>query len=437
MSVTIEGYEDWAPEAKARLRWLLQARPNQLTPPGDWLVWTIVTGRGWGKTRTGAEDVAEFGRSHPRSRIAVVAPTFSDGRDVCIEGESGLLNVVPPEFIKAYNRSMGEVVLMNGSQYQVYTAEKPNRLRGPQHHRAWCDEFAAWKYLQETWDMLMFGLRLGEHPQVVITTTPRPRPLLREIMSRSSTMVTTGTTYDNIDNLARVTVDELQRVYADTALGRQELEGVLLEDVEGALWSRETLEASRIQDDDLPALSRVIVAVDPAVTSGRNAAETGIVVVGKTRDCPLCNGGEHAFVLEDRSGRSSPDAWGRKVVAAYKEFACDRIIGETNNGGELVAHVLRTVDPTVPFKSVHASRGKRARAEPIAALYEQGKVHHVGFFDDLEQQMCTWDPEITDVSPDRVDALVWGLTELMITNAGVGVRVPVGGARQSSYWKKV
>lgn len=436
-AVDLGDWEEWEPAAKARLKWLLEARPEQLTPEGEWLIWAVVTGRGWGKTRSGGEDVFDYGRENPGTRIAVVAPTFTDGRDVCMEGESGLLSVVPAEFIESYHRSMGQLTLKNKTQYQVFSAEKPNRLRGPQHHRAWCDELAAWKYLQETWDMLMFGLRLGERPQVVITTTPRPRPLLINLMTRPTTHVTTGTTYDNIANLARSTVDELQRVYAGTRLGKQELEGILLESVEGALWQRDVIEENRADDTPLNA-GRTVVAIDPAVTVTEYSDETGIVVAMKTKGgCRKCGTAEdHAFVLDDRSIKASPDMWCRRAVVAYRDYTADRIVAETNNGGDMVEVVLRTIDKTLPFKKLHASKGKRTRAEPVAALYEQGRVHHVGYFDTLEDQMCTWDPETTTDSPDRLDALVWAITELMIGGVNVSMSIAPGGSRSPSYWKQ-
>lgn len=465
-ALTDDEVAEWQPAERARLRWLLEARVKQLTPSptagprGDnlpparaddlWLYWLILTGRGWGKTRTGAEDAFDFGRRYGGIRQALVAPTFTDARDTCVEGDSGLLTVCPPECLRDWNRSLGEFTLWNGSYYKLFSAEKPARLRGPQHHRAWCDELAAWQYLQDTWDMLMFGLRLrvkmpdgrldpdAPPPQVVITTTPKPRPLIRRLRGDHRTVVTTGSTYENAANLAPEAVDELRRRYANTRLGAQELEGLILEEQEGALWSREVLEASRVRPEDVPEgrIGRTVVAMDPSVTSGEDAAEAGCVVAALTRGgCPICGTREdHGLVLDDRSKQTSPDRWARIAVQAYRDWGADRIIAEVNNGGEMIGLLLRTVDPTVSYKSVNATRGKRTRAEPVSALYEQKRVHHVGFFDELELQMCTWVPD-EGASPDRMDACVWGLTELMLGSGFVPLNLGPSGGTQASYWR--
>lgn len=388
----------------SRLYWEEVARPNQIPPDSEWLIWLILSGRGWGKTRTGAEWLANEAIKNPRTRWAIVARTFADARDTCAEGESGIVNVLQRyQVIRNWNRSMGEIVLTNGSKIKLFSAEEPDRLRGPQHHGAWCDELAAWED-PDAWDQLMFGLRLGNRPRTVVTTTPRPVALLKSLINRDTTYITRGNTFENAKNLAATALLELQARYAGTRLGRQELEGELLEDVEGALWSRSWIENTRIKTEQLPSLYRIVVAIDPAVTSGEDSDETGIVIAGATND-------GHFYVLEDATMKGTPDSWGKRAVQAYKDWKADRIVAEVNNGGDMVVMVLQQVDKFVPVTKVHATRGKRMRAEPISALYEQGRVHHVGSFTKLEDQMVSWTPESND-SPDRLDALVWSLTEL-------------------------
>lgn len=387
---------------RERELWSASARQEQRTPPGDWNVWLILAGRGWGKTRTGAEDLADYARRNPGTRLAVVAPTIADARDTCVEGESGLLAVIGRDNVETWNRSFGELRLTNGTRIKTFSADEPDRLRGPQHHRAWCDEVAAWRY-PEAWDQLMFGLRLGERPQVVATTTPKPVRLIRSLVEREDVHVTRGSTFDNSANLSPAALAQLEARYVGTTLGRQELYGELLEQIPGALWTREMVERSRV--DRAPELSRIVVAVDPAVTSGDEADETGIVVAGVA--------GDHLYVLDDASGRMPPEAWARRIVELRNEWGADRVVAEVNQGGDLVASVLRAVDRNVPLKLVRASRGKRTRAEPVSALYEQGRVHHVGGFDTLEDQLCTWTTDAKE-SPDRLDALVWAVTELAL-----------------------
>jgi phage terminase large subunit-like protein len=391
-------------------RWEDLARPAQIAPHAahplpdmrrdDWLVWYIRAGRGWGKTLTGAHLTRL--KAETCQYIAIVAPTFADGRDTCVEGESGLKRIVPG---LRWNRSMGEMTFPSGARGKLYSAEEPDRLRGPNHYFAWCDEFAAWRYQQPTWDMLMFTLRKGAS-QVVITTTPRPSKLAREIQARPSTVVTWGATYDNLPNLSAAYITSIVEPYKGTALGRQELEAQDIDDVPGALWTRAQIEATRITA--LPALTRIVVAIDPAV-SASDGDETGVVAAGVGADGV-------GYVLDDKSLRASPATWAREAVALFHKLRADRIIAEANNGGEMVAHTLRTIDPDLPITLVHANRGKRLRAEPVAALYEQGRVRHVGTFPQLEDQMCTWLPGVA--SPDRLDALVWALGELMLNAPG-------------------
>ena len=387
----------------ARAKWQARARPNQITPDGDWLTWVILAGRGWGKTRTGAEDAAWSGMANPGWRIAVVAPTAADARDTCIEGDSGLLNVLPREAVQTWNRSLGELILINGTRYKAFSADEPERLRGPQHHRAWADELAAWRY-PEAWDQLMFGLRLGEHPQAVVTTTPKPTPLVKALVAAKTSHVTRGSTFDNAANLAPSALQMLKEKYEGTRLGRQELEAEILGDLPGALWSLSTLDAYRLRE--APQMGRIVVAVDPAVTATEASDEHGIIVAGLSD--------QRGIVLEDASLSGSPAEWARRAVSLYRSWGADAIVIEVNQGGDMVAHTIRTIDSNVKIKEVRASRGKHVRAEPIAALYEQGRVAHVGAFPELEAQMTqmTTNGFEGEGSPDRVDALVWAMTEL-------------------------
>jgi phage terminase large subunit-like protein len=386
--------------AAAAWAWELVARREQIAPRGDWSIWLVKAGRGWGKTRVGAEWVRSMAK--PGARIALVGPTAADVRDVMIEGESGLLSVCEPWNRPAYEPSKRRVTWANGAMATAYSAEEPDRLRGPQHTHAWTDEVAAWPR-PEAWDMLMMGLRLGEHPQVVATTTPRNVPIMRAIQSSPGLIVTRGRTLDNAGNLAPSFLTGLMARYEGTRLGRQELEGEDLDDNPDALWQREGLDHRRVRE--APGLARVVVAIDPAATSKDSSDETGIVVAALGTD-------GRGYVLADRSGRFKPDAWARRAVEAYHEFSADRIVAEGNQGGEMVEHVLGTVEKGLPIRIVHATRGKVTRAEPIAALYEQGRVSHVGSLPQLEDQLCTWTPGAG--SPDRLDALVWALTELML-----------------------
>ncbi|HZT90222.1 MAG TPA: terminase family protein [Stellaceae bacterium] len=392
--------------------WRFWARASQLAPEGDWRIWLLLAGRGFGKTRTGAEFVrAEVGAGRA-VRVALVAPTAADARDVIVEGESGILAIAPPWDRPLYEPSKRRITWQSGAIATTYSADEPERLRGPQHDLAWCDELAAWRY-PEAWDMLMMGLRLGQDPRAVVTTTPRPTKLIRALVADPTVVVIRGSTDENRANLAPAFLSQIVRRYAGTRLGRQELEAEILEDVPGALWSHGVIDAARVAA--APELTRVVVAIDPAVSSGEDADETGIVVAGK-------DGSGAAYVLADASGRYSPPEWAKTAIAAYRAHGADRIVGEVNNGGEMVEATLRMIDPNVAFAAVRASRGKVARAEPVAALYEQGRVHHVGAMPALEDQMCAFssdfDPAEAGFSPDRVDALVWALTELLVEPKG-------------------
>ena len=387
---------------RLRYDWRRWARPNQLPPPGDWTKWLVLAGRGFGKTRSGAEYVRSMIEAGRAGRVALVAPIASDARDVMVEGPAGIMAVSPPWFEPTYEPSKRRLTWPNGALAFTYSADEPKRLRGPEHDLSWADELAAWNY-PETWDMLMMGLRAGRNPRAVITTTPRPIRIIRELLEDSHTVVTRGSTYENLGNLAPTFRDTILSKYEGTRLGRQELYAEVLDDVPGALWTRAMLESAR--GHQLGDLHRVVVAIDPAVTSGDDADETGIIVAAKAADGLY-------DVLADRSCRMSPDGWATRAITALDEFKADRIVAEVNNGGDLVEATIRTVRRNAPYRKVHASRGKRVRAEPIAALYEQSRVRHHGNLEHLEAQMLTFLPEGSDASPDRVDALVWALTEL-------------------------
>jgi phage terminase large subunit-like protein len=395
--------------------WSEWARPSQVPPPGDWRIWLLLAGRGFGKTRAGAEYVRARVREGAR-RIALVGPTAEDARDIMVEGESGILAISPPDEGPRYVSSKRRIVWPNGAIAALYSADEPRRLRGPQHDAAWCDELAAWRY-PEAWDMLMFGLRAGTDPRCVVTTTPRPIKLLRELLADPKVAVTRGTTYENRKYLAPAFFSQIVRKYEGTRLGRQELDAEILEDLPGALWNRGMIEACRTSRPPSD-LVRVVVAIDPAARWSETANETGIVVAGKDAD-------GIGWVLADLSGRYQPIDWAQAAVTAYRTHRADRIVAEINNGGDMVEATLRMVDPNVAFGAVHASRGKAARAEPVATLYEQGKVRHLGAFPILEDQMCAFMHDLggwqstgldggASTSPDRVDALVWALSDLLV-----------------------
>lgn len=380
--------------------WEFWARPEQQYPGGNWTFWVLMGGRGAGKTRVGAETVRKWSRDH--ARIALVAQTKGDGRDVMIEGESGILSVHPNDERPVYEPTKRRLTWPNGCVATLYSGDEPDQLRGPQHHAAWVDELSKLKYPQAAWDNLMLGLRLGAHPRAVVTMTPRPIPIVKELVADKRTHLTRETTFENLDNLAPTFREEVLIRYEGTRLGRQELLAEILTEVEGALWTHELIEAHRVTDH--PDLHRIVVGVDPP--GSVEGAEAGIVSAGAVRKGDRL----HFYVLDDRSLRASPDGWGREAVASYRSRKADRILGERNYGGDMVESTIRNVDPDVSYRDVHASRGKQIRAEPIAALYEQGRVHHVGTFAALEDELTSWVPG--GQSPNRLDALVWALTEL-------------------------
>jgi phage terminase large subunit-like protein len=401
--------------------WQLWARDDQLPPPLSqagvpWTTWLILGGRGAGKTRAGAEWVRGLAlgkppfADRPVDRIALIGETLGDARAVMVDGPSGLLAIHPSGERPAYNVSRRELTWPNGAVAQLFSADDPDSLRGPQFGAAWADELAKWRYAETAWDMLQFCLRLGDRPRQAVTTTPRPVPLLRRLIADPATAVSRARTEANIANLAPSFLSAVVARYQGTRLGRQELDGELIEDRPDALWQRAALEAARVTA--APALARIVVAVDPPVTSGGAADACGIVAAGRAED-------GRAFVLADATTQGhAPLDWARAAVRLYDSLAADCIVAEVNQGGELVAQLLRQVSPNVPVRMVRAMRGKYLRAEPVAALYERGLVAHAGVWPGLEDQMCDFGQGgLSDgASPDRVDALVWALTELMLTD---------------------
>lgn len=383
------------------------------------MTWVILAGRGFGKTRAGAEWVRSMVCGDTplgpgkHKRVALIAETAADCRDVLVEGDSGLMGIHPKDFRPVYEPSKRRVTWPNGAVATLFNATEPDQLRGPQHDLAWCDELAKWRYAQETWDMLQFGLRLGDNPRQLITTTPRPIVLLREIMKDAKTVVTRGSTYDNSANLASAFLDQIKRKYEGTRLGRQEIGAEMLDDVPGSLWTRDMLDRNRkAKTDKLPDMQRIVVAIDPAGKSQETAisegtAETGIVVAGLGVD-------GKGYVLDDLTCSLSPNGWARRALSGYDLYSADAIVVETNQGGDMVKETIRSVR-NVPVIEVTASRGKVTRAEPVAALYEQNRVCHVGSFPEMEDQMVLFTPlgVAGDTTGDRVDALVWALSQLM------------------------
>lgn len=387
------------------------ARPNQVPPGGDWRYWLLLAGRGFGKTRVGAETVREWSEIYPR--IHLVGPTAADVRDVMIQGDSGLMNCFPREHRPLYEPSKRLVTFASGAVAYAFSADEPERLRGPQCASFWADEVAAWRF-PEAWDNLLFGFRLGNNPRGVITTTPKPTKLIKDMVTDPHTVITRGSSYDNRANLAPAFFDAIIRKYEGTRLGRQELLAEILEDLPGALWTLAMIERSRVAG--IPQMWRVVVAIDPAVTATEGSDETGIVVVG-------VGPGPQLYVLEDSSRRATPGEWAREAVRLLVKWKADRIVAEVNNGGDLVEANLRGVSPMLPYRAVRASRGKATRAEPVAAMYEQNRVHHVGRFPELEQQMCNFVPGQQERSPDRMDALVWAVYDLVLQPAESGIVV--------------
>jgi phage terminase large subunit-like protein len=384
-------------------RWTFLAHPGQI-PPEDrvWFCYLMRSGRGGGKTRAGAEWILKRVRQGYR-HIALIGQTAADIRDTMVElGPSSIMKIARPEERPIYEPSKRRLTFPNGAVATTFTGEEPDQLRGPAHDTVWIDELAKFKYPEETWDNMEMGLRLGNNPQVFCTTTPRPIPIIKRLVKDPTTIDIRFSTMQNAENLSPIFLKRIQERYAGTRLGRQELEGEVLEDNPNALWQRDVIENLRVRE--VPQLLRIVEGIDPAVTATEESDETGIILAGVA-----ANG--HGYILQDASLRASPAEWARAAVKAFYTRQADRMIGEVNNGGDLVEVNIRTVDRNIPFTAVHASRGKAIRAEPVAALYEQGRIHHVGTFPELEDQMCDWVPG-DKTSPDRMDALVWAIWEL-------------------------
>lgn len=410
--------------------WRWNARPTQLLPgtPGaasgrsGWRFWVPLAGRGWGKTRVGAETVREWAEN-PTERILLVGATSADVRDTMIEGPSGLLSCYPINSRPLYEPTRHRITFPSGAIGITRSADEPERLRGPQFRKFWFDELCACRFAQKAWDQLMFGFRQPDAAlQGIITTTPKPIDVLKRILANPRAVITRGSSDENLSNLSPAYIADVLDPYRGTRLGRQEIEAELLEDVPGALWTRQLIDATRLKDMAEVVwhlVMRIVVAIDPAVSHNEDSDETGIVIAGLTRS-------GHVIVIDDLSCRETPLGWAKVAIAAFRSRRADMIVGEVNNGGDLVGANIRGVDPNVPFRAVRASRGKYLRAEPVSALYEQGRVHHVGFFPDLEDQMCSWTPQGNAKSPDRLDALVWAVTELLIDQEQVEGQFTVG-----------
>lgn len=382
-------------------RWDHVGRVSQQEPQGTWDTWALIAGRGFGKTRTGSEIVRKWSGQVPS--ILLVGATSTDMRDIMIDGPSGILATAHRNNYPLYESSKLRLTWKSGCICHLRSADEPDRIRGVETYRGWLDEFVAWNHPKEAWDMVSMAIRRGDTKKL-ITTTPRRLSVLKKIIDFPGTVITRGSTYENISNLSESFRKIIIERYEGTRIGRQEIYAEILDDVEGALWNSSLIDKGRIAKT--PDLKRVVVAIDPAVTSRPDSDETGIIVAGKGTD-------GHCYILHDSSGKFTPNEWAKRAIFCYEKYKADRIVAEVNNGGDLVEINIRIIDSTIPYKKVYASRGKVIRAEPVVALYEQGKVHHVGILDKLEEQMTTWDPE-NDKSPDRVDALVWAVTELMI-----------------------
>ena len=405
--------ENLSDEALAALQydWQFWARPDQIAPVelDQRSIWAILAGRGWGKTRTGAEWVKDRVENHGAKRIALVAETAADARDVMVEGPAGLLACYPVWHNNRpfYEPSKRRLTWPNGAIATLFNATEPGQLRGPQHDLGWSDELAKWRYAREAWDMLQFGMRLGS-PKQLVTTTPRGIPIIREIVGDHDCIVTRGSTLDNANNLAPQFLQRVRTKYEGTRLGRQELYAEILDDLPGALWARDGFDRYRVTEP--PPLERVVVAIDPAITSMGDSEEPGthgIVAAGKGQD-------GRGYVLQDGSIQGTPNEWARRAVAMFREHSADLMVAEVNQGGDMVVSTVQTVAPQIYVKKVRATRGKHVRAEPISGLYEQGRISHIGAFPDLEDQLCDFTSAgyEGEGSPDRADALVWAMTEL-------------------------
>jgi len=391
--------------------WRFWARPDQLPPHGDWFCWLIRSGRGAGKTWTGANWVIERAKQN-LAPIALIAQTKADARDTMVElGPSSIMKVAPPDFMPEYEPSKRRLTFPNGATATVFSGDEPNQLRGPQHSTVWIDELAKFKYPDETWDNMEFGLRLGDAPQVLVTTTPRPLPIIRRLIKDKRTVDIVVSTFANKHNLSSSFLERIKARYDGSRLGKQELYGELLDDTPGALWTADLIDKTRVEDT--PRMKRIVVGVDPAVSATTTSNATGIVACGVGID-------GHLYILADATIAGTPKEWGKAVINLYQNVKADKIIAEGNQGGDLVKANIRQIDRYAPVKMVRATRNKFTRAEPIATLFEQGKAHIVGRLPQLEDELTTW--VHGEKSPDRLDAMVWGATELV-----GGMSVAVGG----------
>lgn len=431
MNVSPSDFESWTPEAQRKALAMIHANPDdwrpfycgrqgcdgkphgkwqwsharasQKPPPGDWLTWAYIAGRGAGKTRSGTEWTHRLAKAFPGGRIAIIEPTGNDIRDTIVEGESGLLAKSPPGEMPVWEPSKRKLTWKNGFTGYCYSGEEPDRLRGKQHHFAWVDEAPHIDLIEDVWYNLLFGLRLGKHPRILITTTPLPTKWMKDLLKRPNTVLTSGSTYDNLDNLSPIFKDAILSQYAGTTLGRQEIEGRIVDAVDGALWTVSMIDQDRVDEQFVPEMRRIYVAVDPAGSSNKDADETGIVVVGLGVD-------DHYYVLEDGSGHYSPYGWASRASDLYEKWKADAIVAEINYGREMVATTLQAAESDARLISADSRRGKIIRADPVVALYERHSVHHVGVLQDLEDQLISWTPGKT--SPDRLDALVHGIRAL-------------------------
>lgn len=405
--------------------WDFWARPKQKLPLGKWMTWLILAGRGFGKTRTGAEAIIHWqnpskvtttpmtvkGYSH----FAIIGQATSDVRDVMLEGESGIISSAPFYNKPRYVASRRVLEWPNGAQAHLYSGDEPDQLRGPQHQKGWVDELVKFKYMEETWDMFELGLRLGNSPQAIVTTTPKPKKLLKKLVADEDVVTTYGSSYENMGNLSPNFIKRVIKKYEGTRLGKQELWGKILTDVEGALWSMTMIENCRI--NVAPSLERIVVSIDPAVTNKDTSDQTGIIVMGRDKF-------KRAYILEDASGKYDSKDWAELAIRLYKKWRADYILGEVNNGGDLIKTVIGLLDRTVPFQEVWASRDKYTRATPVSGAYQQERVYHVGHFPELEEELTEWEPG--ENSPNRLDAAVWGVTDLILEEEEVvGKLIPI------------
>ncbi len=394
--------------------WPFWARNDQLPPAGDWSTWLILGGRGAGKTRAGAEWVCGLAARSP-ARIALAGETYDAARSVMVEGPSGILACARRNARPVFRPSRRQILWPGGACAELFSSEEPEALRGPQFHFAWCDELAKWRRPEETWNMLQFALRLGARPRQCVTTTPRPIPLLKRLLADPDCALARAPTYANRANLSPAFFRSIIRRYEGTRLGRQELEAELIEDVPGALWTRALIEKNRVRKT--PPLRRTVIAVDPPATGSRNSDECGIIAAGLGED-------SLAYILEDCSAaRLSPVQWARRAAAAYRRHQAARLVAEVNQGGDMVEAVLRQIAPAIAFRPVRAARSKRIRAEPVAALYERGCVRHLGALPRLEDQMCAFTGNRAGSSPDRLDALVWAVADLLLGGNAAAARL--------------